>query len=34
MINWQGLTIDSFVEELRLVYDRTYGDVEKPSVAS
>lgn len=29
MINWQKITIDSFVEELRLVYERTYGDVDK-----
>ena len=29
MINWQKLTIDSFVEELRLVYERTYGDTDK-----
>ena len=29
MINWQKLTIDSFVEELRLAYERTYGDVER-----
>ena len=29
MINWQELTINMFVEELRLVYDRTYGDIEK-----
>ena len=29
MINWQQLTIDSFVEELRLVYDRTYGDIDQ-----
>jgi hypothetical protein len=29
MINWQKLTIDSFVEELRLVYERTYGDSDK-----
>ncbi len=28
MINWQGLTIDRFVEELRLVYERTYGDID------
>ena len=29
MINWQELTIESFVEELKLVYDRTYGDVDE-----
>ena len=29
MINWQKLTIDSFVEELRLVYERTYGDADR-----
>ena len=29
MINWQELTIDNFVEELRLVYERTYGDIDK-----
>src|SRR5215204_420858 len=28
MINWQELTINMFVEELRLVYDRTYGDID------
>ena len=27
MINWQELTIDMFVEQLRTVYQRTYGDV-------
>lgn len=26
MINWQELTIDMFVEQLRTVYQRTYGD--------
>lgn len=29
MINWQELTINMFVEELRLVYERTYGDIDK-----
>jgi hypothetical protein len=29
MINWQELTINNFVEELRLVYERTYGDIDK-----
>jgi len=29
MINWQELTINMFVEELRLVYKRTYGDVDE-----
>jgi hypothetical protein len=29
MINWQELTIDMFVEQLRRVYDRTYGDIDK-----
>ena len=29
MINWQELTINMFVEELRLVYDRTYGDIDQ-----
>jgi hypothetical protein len=29
MINWQELTIESFVEELRRVYERTYGDIDK-----
>jgi len=28
MINWQELTIDMFVEQLRMVYQRTYGDVD------
>ncbi len=28
MINWQELTIDMFVEQLRTVYNRTYGDVD------
>jgi hypothetical protein len=28
MINWQELTIDMFVEQLRTVYQRTYGDME------
>jgi hypothetical protein len=28
MINWQELTIDMFVEQLRTVYHRTYGDVD------
>jgi len=27
MINWQELIIDMFVEQLRTVYQRTYGDV-------
>jgi hypothetical protein len=27
MINWQELTIDMFVEQLRTVYQRTYGDI-------
>jgi hypothetical protein len=27
MINWQGLTIDMFVEQLRTSYRRTYGDI-------
>jgi hypothetical protein len=27
MINWQELTIDMFVEQLRKVYQRTYGDI-------
>jgi len=27
MINWQELTIDMFVEQLRTLYQRTYGDV-------
>jgi len=29
MINWQELTINMFMEELRLVYERTYGDIDK-----
>lgn len=29
MINWQELTIDMFVEQLRKVYERTYGDIDK-----
>jgi len=29
MINWQELTINMFVEELRLVYERTYGDIDE-----
>ncbi|MCC7117833.1 MAG: hypothetical protein IT310_04850 [Anaerolineales bacterium] len=29
MINWQALTIDMFVEQLRVVYERTYGDIDK-----
>ena len=29
MISWQELTIDMFVEQLRRVYDRTYGDIDK-----
>jgi hypothetical protein len=29
MINWQELTIDMFVEQLRRVYERTYGDIDK-----
>ena len=28
MINWQELTIDMFVEQLRTVYQRTYGDID------
>jgi len=28
MINWQELTIDMFVEQLRTVFKRTYGDVD------
>ncbi|MEP6894415.1 MAG: metal-dependent phosphohydrolase [Chloroflexota bacterium] len=28
MINWQELTINRFMDELRLVYDRTYGDID------
>lgn len=27
MINWQELTIDMFVEQLRVAYQRTYGDI-------
>jgi hypothetical protein len=27
MINWHELTIDMFVEQLRTVYQRTYGDI-------
>ena len=27
MINWQELTIDMFVQQLRTVYQRTYGDI-------
>ena len=27
MINWQELTIDMFVEQLRTVYERTYGEI-------
>jgi hypothetical protein len=27
MINWQELTIDMFVEQLRKAYRRTYGDI-------
>jgi hypothetical protein len=27
MINWQELVIDMFVEQLRTVYQRTYGDI-------
>jgi hypothetical protein len=27
MINWQELTIDMFVEQLRKVYQRTYGEI-------
>ncbi len=27
MINWQELTIDMFVEQLRIAYHRTYGDI-------
>jgi len=29
MINWQELTIENFVEELRIAYERTYGDVDE-----
>lgn len=29
MIRWQELTIDMFVEQLRTVYCRTYGDIDK-----
>ena len=29
MINWQELTINSFVEELQRVYERTYGDIDE-----
>lgn len=29
MINWQSHTIDMFVEQLRVVYERTYGDIDK-----
>jgi len=29
MISWQELTIDVFVEQLRTVYQRTYGDVDQ-----
>ena len=29
MINWQELTINMFMDELRLVYERTYGDIDK-----
>ncbi|GAB4541056.1 MAG: metal-dependent phosphohydrolase [Anaerolineales bacterium] len=28
MISWQQLTIDMFVEQLRAVYQRTYGEIE------
>ncbi|MBI5351875.1 MAG: metal-dependent phosphohydrolase [Chloroflexi bacterium] len=28
MINWQELTIDMFVEQLRTVYQRTYGEID------
>ena len=28
MINWQELVIDMFVEQLRTVYQRTYGDID------
>jgi len=28
MINWQELTIDMFVEQLRTVYKRTYGEID------
>ncbi|MDO8752750.1 MAG: hypothetical protein Q7J80_02560 [Anaerolineales bacterium] len=27
MINWQALTIDMFVQQLRTAYQRTYGDI-------
>ena len=27
MIHWQELTIDMFVQQLRTVYQRTYGDI-------
>jgi len=29
MINWQELTINMFMDELRVVYDRTYGDIDQ-----
>jgi hypothetical protein len=29
MISWQELTIDMFVEQLRMVYERTYGDIDR-----
>ena len=29
MISWQELTIEMFVEQLRRVYDRTYGEIDK-----
>ena len=29
MISWQELTIDMFVEQLRRVYDRTYGEIDR-----
>jgi len=28
MINWQELTIEKFVEQLRVAYERTYGDID------
>lgn len=31
MINWQELTIDMFVEQLRTVYQRTYGEIDSDS---
>ena len=28
MINWQELTIDMFVDQLRTAYQRTYGEMQ------